>query len=134
MLGNEGRADYGPLVDCYAFGVVLWQLFTSLQPYADLRHNRFLLLHKIAKDGLRPSIPQWLPSSVECLIRECWSEAEHLRPTANELVQRLLAVQVVNRVELEGQETGSATRQKSSLSLASGEPPRMLSVYRQETA
>ena len=83
--------------------MVLWQLLTASRPYEDLSLNRFLLLQKIANDGLRPSVPQWMPSSIEGLIRESWSEAEHLRPTANELVQRLLALQAAS--DTEGRDT-----------------------------
>ena len=91
VLADEGRADYGPPIDVYAFAVVLWQLLTSSRPYSNLNLHRFLLLHKIAREGLRPDLPAWMPTSLAQLIRECWAEADHERPTANELVRRLLA-------------------------------------------
>ena len=96
LLGDgDGNAEYGLPVDCYAFGIMLWQLLTSLQPYGDSGYRGPVLLNKV-KDGLRPIIHEWMPRSLETLIRACWAEAEHLRPTANELVQRLLAVQGAN--------------------------------------
>ena len=52
-------------------------------------HNRFQLLQRIARDGLRPEVPPFAPAPLATLMAECWAEAEHSRPPSGELVRRL---------------------------------------------
>ena len=83
--------EYSGAVDVFSFGIILWQLVTCAQPYASVlaTHNRFQLLHRIARDGLRPDVPADAPPLVAALMVECWADAEHERPAASELVRRL---------------------------------------------
>jgi serine/threonine protein kinase len=85
-------SNYGPAVDVFSFGIILWQLLTSARPYeaAGKPTNRFLLLHRIAREGLRPPMPPWAPPPLAALLGRCWSEAESARPTAAELVLDLI--------------------------------------------
>ena len=87
----QARADYSSPIDIFSFGIILWQLLTCALPYRQPGEviNRYLLLHKIVKEGLRPEVPAWFPAPLAALVRECWAEAEHTRPTAAELVLRL---------------------------------------------
>ena len=89
-----GRVEYSAAVDVFSMGVVLWQLATCEQPYAAIlaTHNRFQLLQRIARDGLRPEVPLHTPPALANLICECWAEAEHSRPPSSDLVRRLRMV------------------------------------------
>jgi serine/threonine protein kinase len=88
---SAGRVEYSAAVDVFSFGIVLWQLVTCEQPYAEAlaTHNRFQLLQRIAREGLRPDVPQYVGTGLRTLIIECWSEAEHARPPSMDLVRRL---------------------------------------------
>jgi len=86
-----GRVEYSAAVDVFSYGIILWQLVTCAQPYAATltTHNRFQLLQRIARDGLRPEVPRYAPAPLATLMVECWAEAEHARPPSAELVRRL---------------------------------------------
>ena len=86
-----GRVEYSAAVDVFSYGIVLWQLLTCSQPYAATlaTHNRFQLLQRIARDGLRPEIPLYVHEPLRRLMAECWAEAEVARPASGELVRRL---------------------------------------------
>ena len=82
-----GRVEYSAAVDVFSFGIVLWQLVTCAVPYAEAlaTHNRFQLLQRIARDGLRPDVPADAPPDLAALMAACWAEAEHARPPSAEL-------------------------------------------------
>ena len=88
---TAGRVEYTGAVDVFSFGVILWQLITCEQPYqATLAtHNRFQLLQRIAREGLRPEVPAFASPGLQSLIVECWADAEHARPPSADLVRRL---------------------------------------------
>ena len=89
--GAGGRVEYSSAVDVYSLGIVLWQLTTCEVPYASshARLNRFQLLQRIARDGLRPDVPPHAPRALASLMVDCWAEAEHSRPSSAEVVRRL---------------------------------------------
>lgn len=87
-----GRVEYSAAIDVFSYGIVLWQLLTCSQPYASLLGvtlNRWQLLQRIARDGLRPEIPPYAPPALAALMAECWAAEEQLRPTSSEVVRRL---------------------------------------------
>ncbi len=88
---QAGRVEYSAAVDVFSFGIVLWQLLTGQQPYAATlaTHNRFQLLHRIARENLRPDVPHSAPPALAKLMTECWAEAEQTRPPSADLVRRL---------------------------------------------
>jgi len=89
---SGGRVEYSAAIDIFSFGIILWQLITCSQPYANLLGvtiNRWQLLQRIARDGLRPEVPAYAPRALVALMTECWAAEEQLRPASNELVRRL---------------------------------------------
>jgi len=46
-------------------------------------------LQRIAREGLRPTVPTWVPPQLASLMRACWAEAEHVRPSSSEVVRHL---------------------------------------------
>ena len=89
-----GQSEYSAAVDIYSFAIILWQLLTCGSPFVrELEdYGRVGLLHRIAREGLRPEVPAWSPPALSALIRECWADAEHMRPTSTEVVRRLWQV------------------------------------------
>jgi len=86
-----GQSEYSAAVDIYSFAIILWQLLTCGSPFErELEdYGRVGLLHRIAREGLRPEVPGWSPPQLSQLIKECWADAEHMRPTSTEVVRRL---------------------------------------------
>ena len=76
-----GQSEYSAAVDIYSFAIILWQLLTCGSPFGrELEdYGRVGLLHRIAREGLRPEVPAWSPPALSALIRECWADAEHMR-------------------------------------------------------
>jgi len=92
MAAAAGQSEYSAAVDIYSYSIILWQLVTCGSPFEEelTNYGRVGLLHRIAREGLRPEIPETeIPPQLASLIRECWSEAEHCRPTSEEIKLRL---------------------------------------------
>jgi len=68
MDGRQSKA-----ADVYAFGIVLWELFTGGQPFKGIQ--KVVLSYKIAKDGLRPEFPPEVPEDYVSLAKHCWMES-----------------------------------------------------------
>lgn len=62
--------------DVYAFGIVLWEIFSRQEVYEG--YSAAQIISKVAHEGLRPRIP---PNSI-CgpLMAECWSQDASDRP------------------------------------------------------
>ncbi|KAF5833120.1 kinase-like domain-containing protein [Dunaliella salina] len=58
--------------DVYAFGIVLWELFTCGSPFYGVPPA--LLGHLIVKDGKRPAWPPVVPKGYRDLVEECWDQ------------------------------------------------------------
>ena len=71
--------------DLFSYGMILVELFAHEIPYADL-HDNVEVLFSITK-GERPPIPPNLPSCLHDLIKKCWEEDPHLRPSFDDFVK-----------------------------------------------
>ena len=87
----SGRGTYGfmapelmkdcllsPTYDIFSYGVVLWELFTTLVPYkGDQRHA---IVWKVCKHNQHPPIPADCPEPIAELMRQCWQVDRTKRP------------------------------------------------------
>lgn len=91
MQGKYGKASYGPLVDVYSFGIVMYQIATAAAvrrcPGLDDVHA---LQSHVAADG-RPPIPLGfdVPGEYRYLMESCWSGDPAARPTFQMIVAAL---------------------------------------------
>jgi len=96
---EEGRAfrdDHSMLtcdvkIDTYSFGIVMWEILTHQQPWADTRSP--LEVYKRVALGERPPITeaieaQELPGWCK-LMRECWDQRPDHRPSFEQILGRL---------------------------------------------
>ena len=83
--------QYTQKADVYAFGIILWEILTRLEPYEDKEPMQIVL--EVVNNNLRPHLPPELAASpLVPLMRECWSEVPASRPSFQQCVSRLEAV------------------------------------------
>jgi len=70
--------SYSSNADVYSFGIVLWQLITREVPFATL--SPIQTAYAVA-EGCRPEIPASTPEPLQRIIRACWDEDSHKRPS-----------------------------------------------------
>jgi serine/threonine protein kinase len=70
--------SYSSNADVYSFGVCLWQLITREIPFATMTP---LQAAYAVGHGLRPEIPPSTPIRLEEIIRSCWDQDSHKRPS-----------------------------------------------------
>ena len=88
----EGRTSKA--ADVYAFGVTLWELYTSARAFDGV--PRALLGHQIAREGLRPRFPEGAPAAYRALAERCWHPLWELRPTFADALAELLAMRAAD--------------------------------------
>ncbi|GIL95759.1 hypothetical protein Vretimale_1605, partial [Volvox reticuliferus] len=75
-------------VDIYAFGIVMWEVFTRKPPYAEFAPD-FEGLPARVSEGLRPRFPSHCPAAYRVLAQACWCRDPARRPIAASLVNCL---------------------------------------------
>jgi serine/threonine protein kinase len=74
--------------DVYSFAMVLYELVTLKQPFADAAMTPAVLLRKIAS-GLRPRLPESMDEPTRALLTRCWEAEPGDRPSFAEVVAEL---------------------------------------------
>jgi serine/threonine protein kinase len=82
------RARYSKESDVYAFGIILWEIYTRLEVHARLSAPQ--IIAKVANDGLRPPIPLGCPW--EEIMRKCWSTQPAQRPGSARIIAVLVDI------------------------------------------
>ncbi|KAI8462306.1 MAG: hypothetical protein J3K34DRAFT_527838 [Monoraphidium minutum] len=74
-------------VDAYAFGVLMWEAYTSKRAFAGLPPQT--IKEKVVHAGTRPTIPSAMPPAYAALMRACWDADPARRPAFGTLCQAL---------------------------------------------
>ncbi|GAB4853590.1 hypothetical protein Ancab_017781 [Ancistrocladus abbreviatus] len=74
-------------IDVYSFGIVMWELLTGDEPYADMHCAS--IIGGIVNNTLRPQIPTWCDPEWKSLMESCWASDTAERPSFSEISQRL---------------------------------------------
>eukprot|EP01124_Arcella_intermedia_P001149 TRINITY_DN10623_c0_g1_i2.p1 TRINITY_DN10623_c0_g1~~TRINITY_DN10623_c0_g1_i2.p1 ORF type:complete len:808 (+),score=191.62 TRINITY_DN10623_c0_g1_i2:303-2426(+) len=88
------KQTYTTKSDIYSCGVILWELCSRClynkycRPYAEFPMITMdcQIIIKVAKDELRPTIPEALPSVLKSAISHMWSQSPDARPNTEQLV------------------------------------------------
>lgn len=83
---------YGPKVDTYSYGVVLWEMLTRKLPFGDMNH--MAIYEHVVTRGWRLTIPPETPEGLKKLITRCWSRDPNERPDFTE-IERLFERQEI---------------------------------------
>ncbi|XP_012573381.1 uncharacterized protein [Cicer arietinum] len=74
-------------IDVYSFGIVMWELLTGDEPYADLHCAS--IIGGIVNNSLRPQIPTWCDPEWKSLMESCWASDPTERPSFSEISKKL---------------------------------------------
>jgi len=78
---------YSSSVDTYSFGIILWEMVARQQPHENLL--AFEIISGVAKENLRPPVPEDCAESYKILMRSCWDDNPLKRPTFDKIVNIL---------------------------------------------
>ncbi|KYQ94307.1 RasGEF domain-containing protein [Tieghemostelium lacteum] len=81
---------YSEPSDVYAFGIILWELYTRSHPFDEFSFGQWMskLEDEIIR-GLRPTIPATCPPEYVELIQSCWTHEPSSRPTFTSIVESI---------------------------------------------
>ncbi|KAG9147612.1 hypothetical protein Leryth_007385 [Lithospermum erythrorhizon] len=86
-LLNGSSSLVSEKVDVYSYGIVLWELLTGEEPYADLHYGA--IIGGIVSNTLRPPIPESCDQDWRSLMERCWSSEPQERPNFTEVANDL---------------------------------------------
>lgn len=79
--------SYSNMADVYSYAIVLWQLCTREDPYANI--SQIEAAGKVALEKARLPFPSGAPESIRSLIRVCWAEHPEERLPFDKIVEKL---------------------------------------------
>ncbi|CAO2826025.1 unnamed protein product [Amaranthus hypochondriacus] len=89
-LLNGSSSKVSEKVDVFSFGIVLWEIFTGEEPYANMHYGA--IIGGIVNNTLRPPIPNYCDSEWRTLMEQCWAPNPAARPSFTEIAGRLRAM------------------------------------------
>ncbi|XP_072952997.1 uncharacterized protein [Typha angustifolia] len=102
-LLNGSSSLVSEKVDVFSFGIVMWELLTREEPYADLHYGA--IIGGIVSNTLRPPVPESCDPEWRSLMEHCWSSEPSERPSFTEIANRLrsMAASVSQKVQTQSQ-------------------------------
>jgi GTPase SAR1 family protein len=111
--------------DTYAFGIILWELYTREHPYANLLSNFLHEVEDAVLSNQRPPIPRECPQEYANLMTACWADNPDERPSFTEIVDSIYIM--IEKSGYGGRIRASATQKNNSSSSSAAQPRRVAS-------
>ncbi|CAA7408051.1 unnamed protein product [Spirodela intermedia] len=89
-LLNGSSSLVSEKVDVFSFAIVMWELLTGEEPYADMHYGA--IIGGIVSNTLRPKIPESCDPEWKSLMERCWSPEPSERPGFAEISKQLRAM------------------------------------------
>ncbi|KAL2331027.1 hypothetical protein Fmac_018608 [Flemingia macrophylla] len=86
-LLNGSSNKVSEKVDVFSFGIVLWEILTGEEPYANMHYGA--IIGGIVNSTLRPTIPSHCDPEWRTLMEQCWAPNPAARPSFTEIASRL---------------------------------------------
>ncbi|XP_019454078.1 PREDICTED: uncharacterized protein LOC109355391 [Lupinus angustifolius] len=84
-------------IDVYSFGIVMWEVLTGDEPYADLHCAS--IIGGIVNNSLRPQTPTWCDPEWKSLMESCWASDPTERPSFSEISKKLRSMAAAMNVK-----------------------------------
>jgi TPR repeat protein len=78
--------------DVFSFGLILCELLTGNPPFPPDSNPNFVM-RRIAVDGFRPDIPDFIAPNVKSIIVDCLKQKPHKRPSFRQILSRLKTIE-----------------------------------------
>ncbi|PIA45457.1 hypothetical protein AQUCO_01700764v1 [Aquilegia coerulea] len=86
-LLNGSSSKVSEKVDVFSFGIVLWEILTGEEPYANMHYGA--IIGGIVSNTLRPPVPSFCDAEWKRLMEQCWAPDPVVRPSFTEIASRL---------------------------------------------
>lgn len=107
-LLNGSSSLVSEKVDVFSFGIVMWELLTGEEPYADLHYGA--IIGGIVSNTLRPPVPETCDPEWRMLMERCWSSEPSERPTFTEIAYELRSI--ASKISPRGQNSPKGPNQQ----------------------
>lgn len=84
---HAGERQLTEKCDIYAWGLILWELWTGRPPLVGAPGGDYPRL--VVQEGRRPQLPVDMPQWLKALLTDCWARDPRDRPACGDILARL---------------------------------------------
>ena len=80
-----GKTEYTPSCDIYAFGMIIYEIYSRKIPYEGQHPRKVLRKVCDPRINYRPQVPDTCPKRMAEIMTKCWSRNSGTRPESKDL-------------------------------------------------